>query len=292
MTFADASTMSLPAPAKLNLFLHVTGRRADGYHELESVFVPIDLADRVELSRRDDGLIRLLDPPADLDPTTELCCRAARELQRASGTGSGVEIRLHKRIPVGSGLGGGSSDAATTLLGLNRLWRLHWPRERLQRLALRVGADVPFFVFGEASFVRGIGEALQAVTLPSTHFVLAFPGSGVATADVFRDPALSRSTPGTASGALAMGHGRNDLQPVAERLEPAIAAVRAAMAGCGGGLDPPRMTGSGAAVFARAHHRREAERIADQLRHDGWQAWAVRSLARHPLRAFGDAATI
>ena len=173
-------TLRLPAPAKLNLFLHVTGRRDDGYHLLESVFAPVTLADTVCLSLRDDGVIALLDAPEGLTEANDLACRAARALQSASGTGFGVDIQLVKRIPHGAGLGGGSSDAATTLLGLNRLWQLSRSRVELQEIGATLGADVPFFVFGQPALARGVGEKLLAVTLPATQVVIASPGVAVA----------------------------------------------------------------------------------------------------------------
>ncbi len=288
----NARSLRLPAPAKLNLFLHVTGRRADGYHLLESVFVPIDLADTVTLACRDDGAIRLVDAPPGLDERTELCCRAARALRDATGCKPGVDIRVQKRIPQGAGLGGGSSDAATTLLGLNQLWALHQSREALQQVAMGIGADVPFFVFGRPALVRGIGERLLAVTAPATDYVLAFPAVGVATASVFSDSALRRDTPANPTAVFTLDHGHNDLQPVAERLEPAIAALRAALAGlCPAGTEP-RMTGSGACVFARAGDRGAAGEMAQRLRQSGWQAWAVRTVAHHPLLSMADSAII
>lgn len=278
-------SLTLPAPAKLNLFLHVTGRRADGYHLLESVFVPIDLADTVTLTRRDDGVVRLLEPPPGLDEATELCCRAARALRAATGRALGVDIRVDKRIPQGAGLGGGSSDAATTLLGLNQLWGLGQSREALQQVAATVGADVPFFVFGQPALARGIGERLLAVSLPVADYVVAFPGTGVATASVFTDPALRRDTPANSAAVFTLDHGHNDLQPVAERLQPRIAALRTDM----GGMDPsgsqPRMTGSGACMFARAHNRQAASEMAKKLQRLGWQSWAVRMIPKHPLYA-------
>ena len=162
---STTQSLTLPAPAKLNLFLHVTGRRADGYHLLESVFVPINLADTIRLTRRSDGVVRLVDPPPGLDEQNELCCRAARALQAATGCALGVDIQVSKRIPQGAGLGGGSSDAATTLLGLNQLWGLGQSREALQQVAASLGADVPFFVFGRPALARGVGERLLAVTM-------------------------------------------------------------------------------------------------------------------------------
>lgn len=274
----------LPAPGKLNLFLHVTGRRADGYHLLESVFVPISLADTVALSRRDDGVVALVDAPHGLTTESDLACRAARALQAATDCRFGVDIRLHKRIPQGGGLGGGSSDAATTLLGLNWLWQLALPRADLLALALPLGADVPFFVHGQAALASGIGERLLTVNLPSRWVVVAFPGVGVATGPVFSATDLCRTTPSIKRPVFTLSHGRNDLQPVAERIEPRVAALRAAFALAG--YAEARMTGSGACVFALCVHHDAAHRLQQTLAGDGWRAWAVQTMAQHPLRRF------
>ena len=279
----------LPAPAKLNLFLHVTGRRDDGYHLLESVFVPISLADTVTLTRRADGLIRLLSPPDGLSESTDLACRAARALQVASGTHFGVDIQLIKRIPLGAGLGGGSSDAATTLLGLNRLWNLALARRQLQDIAETLGADVPFFVFGLPALAQGIGEKLRAVTLPTTCAVIASPGVAVATSAVFNHSDLTRNTPKLQTPAFELGFGRNDLQPAAILLAPEIGRLQQAFRDAGA---TPRMTGSGACVFALEHRADEALRLQAELARVGWRAWTVRTLATHPLYSLARGATI
>ena len=273
----------LPAPAKLNLFLHVTGRRADGYHELESVFVPVTLADTLTLTWREDGLIRLLDPPLGLTEESDLACRAARALQSATATKLGVDIQLNKVIPHGGGLGGGSSDAATTLLGLNRLWSLGQTRDQLRLVGATLGADVPFFIFGQPAFASGKGERLLAVSLPLSHYVVAFPGVGVATATVFNDPHLKRNTPSAKKNAFTVNYGYNDLQPVAERLEPRISALCATLVEAGA---KPRMTGSGACVFAPSASATAARALASHLRGAGWRCWAVKSIADHPLTSF------
>lgn len=283
------TSLRLPAPAKLNLFLHVTGRRDDGYHLLESVFVPITLADTITLTRRDDGQIRLLDAPTGLSEGNELCCRAALALQKASRCRFGVDIHIVKRIPQGAGLGGGSSDAATTLLGLNRLWQLQRSRAELQTIGATLGADVPFFVFGLPALARGVGERLLAVSLSISDYTVAFPGVGVATASVFTDPNLKRDTPTNPATVFGLDHGHNDLQPVAEQLEPKIADLRKAFASAGAA---PRMTGSGACVFARTGGRARAQALAAALTGAGWQSWAVHSIARHPLFGFANGATI
>lgn len=273
----------LPAPAKLNLFLHVTGRRADGYHELESVFVPITLADMVSLTLRDDGQIQLIDPPAGLTEANDLACRAAKALQLATGTTLGVDIHLKKVIPQGGGLGGGSSDAATTLLGLNRLWSLGQTRDQLRAVGATLGADVPFFIFGQPAFASGIGERLLAVSTPLSHYVVAFPGLGVATAAVFSDPELTRNTPNLTKSVFAENDGHNDLQSIAERLQPKISLLHDAFVRAGA---TPRMTGSGASLFAQTTDAASAQALAAQLRSANWQCWIVKSIAHHPLIGF------
>ena len=278
-----ATRWVLPAPTKLNLFLHVIGRRADGYHELESVFVPITLADTVTLTLREDGQIRLIDPPPGLTEQNDLACRAALALQLATGTTLGVDIQLSKVIPQGGGLGGGSSDAATTLLGLNRLWLLRLPRDQLSAIGAKLGADVPFFIFGQPAFASGVGERLLALSRPLSHYVVAFPGAGVATARVFTDPDLTRNTPPTGKTVFIVQHGHNDLQPVAERLEPSISGLREAFTQTGA---KPRMTGSGACMFALSPDAASAQTLAKSLRQGNWQCWAVKSIAHHPLISF------
>ena len=289
MTHGLTHRMTLPAPAKINLFLHVTGRRDDGYHLLESVFVPITLADTVTLTLRSDGAIRLLDPPEGLSDANDLSCRAARALQMASRTKLGVDIQLLKRIPQGAGLGGGSSDAATTLLGLNRLWKLGCSRATLQDIGATLGADVPFFVFGQPALAQGIGEKLRAVTLPLIHAVIASPSVSVATNAVFAHPDLTRDTPTLQTPVFTLGFGRNDLQAVAVTLAPEIQRLQHAFLHAGAA---PKMTGSGSCVFALAHRRGEALLMQAALTRAGWRAWAVTTLAKHPLYSLADSATM
>lgn len=281
--------LTLPAPAKINTFLHIVGRRADGYHLLESVMVLVSLADAVELTLRENGVIRLLDPPNGITEDIDLACRAARALQAATHSKLGVDIRLSKRIPQGAGLGGGSSDAATTLLGLNRLWQLNLSRERLMEIGLTLGADVPFFVFGRAAFARGVGERLTAVTVPPVTLVLAHPGVGVATAKAFADPNLKRDTAPTLLAQFPMGYGRNSIQSVSEMIEPLALGLSGDMGKC---CSSPRMSGSGSAYFARTLDFAQAERSAAALRQIGHSAWAVRSIERHPLHDFARDAII
>ena len=221
----------VPAPAKLNLFLHVVGRRADGYHLLQSVFALIDWSDTLHFELRRDGVLARRDLGAAL-PADDLCLRAARALQRHSGSALGADISIDKQLPSGAGLGGGSSDAASTLLALNRLWQLNWPRERLVALAATLGADVPFFVGGDNAFVEGIGERLTPLALAAQGYAVLKPAAGIATADIFASAQLKRDTPAVIlAGFLASagqackldsGYGRNDLQPVAEAVCPEV----------------------------------------------------------------------
>ena len=286
----------LPAPAKLNTFLHVVGRRADGYHLLQSLFVLIDWADVLHIERRDDGALHRHDLGAAL-PADDLTLRAARALQQVSGTSLGADIHLDKRVPWAAGLGGGSSDAATVLLGLNRLWRLNWPRERLLALATTLGADVPFFVGGHNAFVEGIGERLTPVEVPRQWLAVVKPAAGLATADVFTHPALVRDTPAviltsfladaSKPGFWMSDWGRNDLQPVAEDRCPEVAQAAGWLQRKFGNS---RMTGSGSAVFARSGLMEQgmndppwATWPADDPLAPGWVGRMCRSLAQHPL---------
>lgn len=302
----------LPAPAKLNLFLHVVGRRADGYHLLQSIFALIDWADTLHLERRSDGAIRRHDLGAAL-PADDLCTRAARLLQTHSGCSLGVDIHIDKQLPAGAGMGGGSSDAATTLLGLNRLWDLNWPLARLMPLALSLGADVPFFMGGQHAFVEGIGEKLTPIALPPQLFAVVKPAASIATAQIFSSPLLARSEnlvivagfpadqsranlPGTevvldASGiaTLAGGFGRNDLQKPAEAACHEVAEAAALLQARYGNS---RMTGSGSAVFARVcgEAGMSGQPMATSLEDlpPGWVGRMCRSLDVHPLRGWAE----
>ncbi len=277
--------LGLPAPAKLNLFLHVLGRRADGYHELQSVFVPIGLADTLDLELRADGRI---ERTGDLigEPERDLPLRAARLLQLESGCREGVSIHVDKRIPAGSGMGGGSSDAATVLIALNRLWRLNWPREKLARLAPRLGADVAFFLGPGPAFVEGAGERLTPVAVADAWYAVIHPGIAVATAEIFADRGLTRNTKPTIISAFSEAQsgfpqsffGHNDLQPVAARRHPEVGQVLAHL----GRFGEARVTGSGSAAFiASATQAHAAAAIAGLPA--SWQGWVVRGLREHPL---------
>lgn len=305
----------LPAPAKLNLFLHVVGRRADGYHLLQSVFVLIDWADTLHVERRDDGRLQRHDLGPAL-PADDLCLRAARALQQAAGCTLGADIHIAKQLPWGAGLGGGSSDAATVLLALNRLWGLRWPRARLIELGTGLGADVPFFLGGYDAFVEGIGERLTPLALPPQCFAVLKPAAALPTASIFGSPLLKRDTEAAIlAGFLADGpnggpscgersavglparvredlleFGRNDLQAVAEAECGEVAQAARLLHQAFGNS---RMTGSGSAVFARVKMKigtgdQPVATFPEGALPPGWVGRMCRSLHEHPLRAWAD----
>jgi 4-diphosphocytidyl-2-C-methyl-D-erythritol kinase len=290
-----SALLDVPAPAKLNLFLHVVGRRTDGYHLLQSVFVLLDWCDSLHFELRRDGRLARHDLGPAL-PADDLCLRAARLLQQQSGSPLGADISVDKQLPWGAGLGGGSSDAASTLLALNRLWGLRWPRARLLPLAAALGADVPFFVGGRNAFVEGVGERLTALPLPPQRFAVAKPAAAIATADIFGSAALVRDTePVILTGSFASagqlaefcsGFGRNDLQPVAEAQCPQVRAVADWLQGRFGNS---RMTGSGSAVFARVGIEDQSLAAWPAQPLPGpWIARSCRSLDHHPLLGWAD----
>jgi len=264
------------APAKLNLFLHITGRRDDGYHLLQSVFMLIDWCDTLHFDVRDDGVIEREDLTITL-PADDLVMRAAQLLQRASGTHLGAHIAIEKRIPAQAGMGGGSSDAATTLLALNRLWGLNWPLSKLMALALPLGADVPFFLSGHNAWVEGIGEKITPIEVPSARFAVVKPNAGLETARIFQATELERATETATMPVFAVnpyGFGRNDLQPVAQALCPEITQALRWLGSFG---LSPKMTGSGSAVFAKL----EDGVTIDSAPHD-WQMRICSNMAVHP----------
>jgi 4-diphosphocytidyl-2-C-methyl-D-erythritol kinase len=281
-----ASTLTdCPAPAKLNLFLHVTGRRPDGYHLLQTVFQLIDRCDLLHFTTRSDGVIRRTSEIAGVPPQADLTVRAAQLLRETAGSRRlGVDIALDKRLPMGGGLGGGSSDAATTLIALNHLWQTGLGRAELMALGLQLGADVPFFLFGENAFAEGIGEALQPVATPACRYVVIEPGVAVPTAAIFSAPELTRdSKPVKISdfSEASIGFGKNDLQAVASRLFPPVAQALEWLAQFG----DARMTGSGACVFCAFSDEREADEVLLQLsrQRPDWKAWKAGAIERHPL---------
>lgn len=270
------SLYDIPAPAKLNLFLHIVGQRADGYHLLESVFMLIDWHDTLHFELRADGQISREDlgPPL---PADDLVVRSAHALQKLTGTRLGVHIGVDKRIPSQAGMGGGSSDAASTLLALNRLWQLNIGLDTLLPLGLSLGADVPFFLGGHNAWVSGIGEKMTPIELPAAEFLVAKPAEGLATERIFSHPQLKRDTePAIISGfaADAYSFGCNDLQPVAQQICPGISQALAWLKGLG--LDG-RMTGSGSAVFARTVHDMSKQALP------GFQVKQCANLPVHPL---------
>jgi 4-diphosphocytidyl-2-C-methyl-D-erythritol kinase len=281
----------IAAPAKLNLFLHITGRRADGYHLLQSVFMLIDWCDTLHVELRADGQISRCDVGADSDmvlPDNDLTVRAATALQQACGTSLGAHISLEKRIPSQAGMGGGSSDAASCLLALQRLWGVRLPRHELLALALQLGADVPFFLSGGHAWVEGVGELITPITLPPADFLVVKPPLGLSTPAIFSSPALKRdSETATLLGFAANNpaqifrFGHNDLQPVAQELCPQIAQ---SIDWLSAQQLEGRMTGSGSAVFAHLPQDASGSRNVDLSVHpDGWKVRKCSNLQAHPL---------
>ena len=275
------SLYDIPAPAKLNLFLHITGRRDDGYHTLQSAFMLIDWCDTLHFDLRTDGHISREDLTSAL-PADDLITRAARALQAAAQCPLGVHIGIAKSIPAQAGMGGGSSDAASTLLALNRLWKLHLSLETLQKIGLALGADVPFFLGGQHAWVEGIGERMTPLALPKARFLVVKPEAGLETRLIFSDPTLKRDTEpaiisGFATNAFgnAFNFGRNDLQAVAQKLCPGVTQALDWLASKG---LSGRMTGSGSAVFAHLLH---APEVGDAP--DVFQVRVCNSLDVHPL---------
>lgn len=268
-----------PAPAKLNLFLHVLGRRADGYHRLQTLFQFLDHGDSIGIDARDDGVIRRVAGPVEIDAEQDLALRAARALQAATGSTRGADIVVHKRIPTGAGLGGGSSDAATVLVALNRLWGCGLDVDSLAAIGLKLGADVPVFVRGLAAWAEGVGEELTPVTLPEPWYLVLVPPAHVATAAVFGAPELKRdSAPITLADYLRDG-GRNDCTPVTAARFPPVAEVLhwLAVQGC-----VARMSGTGAAVFTACSGEAEARQLLARTP-AAWRGFVARGRNRSPL---------
>ncbi|WMW05397.1 4-(cytidine 5'-diphospho)-2-C-methyl-D-erythritol kinase [Pseudomonas entomophila] len=249
--------LTLPAPAKLNLWLHITGRRADGYHELETVFQFLDHGDELSFSLREDGVIRLHSEIADVPHDSNLIVRAARKLQEQSGTRLGADIWLHKVLPMGGGIGGGSSDAATTLLALAHLWQLDWNEDRLAALGLALGADVPVFVRGHAAFAQGVGEQLTPVDPAEPWYVVLVPQVSVSTAEIFSHPELTRDSLPLKMRPVPEGNSRNDCQPAVEQRYPEVRNALISL----GKFTEARMTGTGSCVFGAFPSKAEADRV-------------------------------
>ncbi|MGD8345840.1 MAG: 4-(cytidine 5'-diphospho)-2-C-methyl-D-erythritol kinase [Lysobacterales bacterium] len=258
----DAAARYWPAPAKINLFLHVCGRREDGYHELQTLFQLLDWGDEVCIEPRDEAAIVKAGPDYGVIEDDDLAVRAARLLQSESGCRSGAEIRVRKNIPMGSGMGGGSSDAATVLLVLNELWGCGLSHDDLAALGVTLGADVPVFVRGNSALATGIGERLEAVSLGRRHYVLVFPGLSIPTPRVFADAQLKRDSEPLSPGEALAGCGRNDCTPVVRRLWPAMNEAFEKLAAWGS----PRMTGTGSGIFIPVPSASEAERTAREIK--------------------------
>ncbi len=271
-------TLVLPAPAKLNLFLHILGRRANGYHELQTLFQFLDWGDELRLSTRSDGAVHLSPALPGVAPEDNLIIRAARLLQQTTGCTLGADITLDKQLPMGGGIGGGSSDAATTLVGLNRLWNLNLDEEQLAELGLALGADVPVFVRGRAAFAEGIGERLQTAEPVENWYLLVVPPVAISTAAVFGHPELTRHTPAiTMAHALTCG-GHNDCEPVARKLYPELDQFFDQL----GAYGQPRLTGTGACIFCAFPDRSSAQRARAQLPVH-WQIQICRGCNRSAL---------
>ncbi|HKD54709.1 MAG TPA: 4-(cytidine 5'-diphospho)-2-C-methyl-D-erythritol kinase [Steroidobacteraceae bacterium] len=267
-----------PAPAKLNLFLHVTGRRADGYHELQTLFQLIDLCDTITLSVREDARIERPVGPQGIAPEEDLTWRAAWALQQATGVRLGARIEVRKRIPQGGGLGGGSSDAATTLLALNELWDCRLSLADLARIGLALGADVPVFIQGSSAWAEGVGERLMPVSIPPAWYVVIYPGHGISTREVFQSPELTRNSSLITIRAFFESGGRNDCEPVVRarsvEVDDAFRWLEHSA--------PARLTGTGSCVFTACTSAAEAERLAARVP-DRWTSYVARGLDTSPL---------
>jgi 4-diphosphocytidyl-2-C-methyl-D-erythritol kinase len=268
-----------PAPAKINLFLHVVGRRADGYHLLQTVFRFLSYGDELRFTPRDDGEIALATPIPGVPQESDLTVRAAHLLRGYANASTGVTIHLNKRLPLGGGLGGGSSDAATTLMALNELWEIHLSSVELQRLGLGLGADVPVFIHGRSCFAEGVGEQFSDVVLPAAWYLVTVPSVAVPTAEIFKSGDLRRDTPPVTPGSWRPGDGHNDLEPVACRLHPEIAAHLAWLRARG----RASMSGSGACCFAEFATEADAQRVWAELP-SGWTGFIACGLDSHPMR--------
>lgn len=277
--------LACPAPAKLNLFLHITGRRADGYHLLQSVFQLIDRCDTLDFQVRDDGHIQRMNHIDGVPEPTDLVIRAARLLQSHSKSSYGADIYLHKNLPMGGGVGGGSSDAATTLIALNHLWQCGLDQAQLMQLGLQLGADVPFFIFGQNAFVEGIGEQMQAITTPEQWFVVIEPGVHVPTPTIFSAKELTRDTKPvriTDFSNAAKVEWKNDLQAVACALHPEIESTINWLKQYEINQGDAKMTGSGSCVFCAFPNEDAAKKVLQQVPHH-WTSWIAKALQQHPI---------
>ena len=279
-------SLEIRSPAKLNLFLHIVGRRTDGYHLLQSVFQLIDWCDTLTLKRIPENVIRRINPIPGVTPEQDLVVRAAKLLKDFCKIDVGVEIDLKKEIPMGAGLGGGSSDAASTLIGLNRFWGLNLDKETLCTLGLKLGADVPFFIFGQNAFVEGIGEQIQEIGLKNQDFLVIFPNQGISTVSIFQDPELTRDHAQiTIDGFLASPWSKlsNDCQAVAMRICPEVKQALDWISQAVPGSEP-RMSGSGSSVFTILDPKIDAAKLENRLQNlpQGWIGRVVRGLNKNP----------
>lgn len=281
MTMISKTEQSWPAPAKLNLFLHITGRRPDGYHLLQTVFQFLDFGDSLQFELRRDSGLKRINTVAELPESADICLRAARLLQQAAGVKQGVEIRLEKRMPMGGGLGGGSSDAATALLALNRLWGLDYGLDELAAFGLQLGADVPVFVHGRAAWAEGVGERLQFIEMPELWCLVIIPQAQVSTAEIFNSPDLTRDCPPITIRDLLAGNCRNVCEPVVRRLYPAVDQALDWLSR----YTEARMTGTGACIFGRFGTQSEAQNVLEFFNAKGprGSAFVARSLNQSPL---------
>ncbi|CAE6893889.1 4-(cytidine 5'-diphospho)-2-C-methyl-D-erythritol kinase [Pseudomonas marincola] len=257
----NGATLTLPAPAKLNLMLHILNRRPDGYHELQTLFQFLDYADELGFALREDGEIRLHTEIAGVPHDSNLIVRAAKQLQQLTGCTLGADLWIDKKLPMGGGIGGGSSDAATTLLGLNHLWQLGLSADQLAELGLKLGADVPVFVRGHAAFAEGVGEKLTPIELEEPWFLVVIPQVLVSTAEIFSDPELTRDSPPIKVRSLLEGGGRNDCQPVVQKRYPEVHNALILL----NKFVQAKLTGTGACVFGSFPNRADADKVARQL---------------------------
>ena len=276
---ASVSVHRWAAPAKLNLMLHIVGRRSDGYHELQTVFQLITLYDAIDITVRDDGVISRPNGPARVPESEDLVVRAAHALKAATGTGLGADLSVLKRIPMGGGLGGGSSDAATTLVGLNQMWKTGLTSAQLATIGTKLGADVPIFIAGRSAWAEGIGERLTPVSLGAeSWYLVIFPGIAVPTASVFQAPELTRNSPPTTMRGFLETGGRNDCEAVVRARFPAVGEALEWL----GRHAPARLTGTGSSVFAKFSRAADAERVAARVP-DVWRAFVARGIDESPL---------
>ncbi|HNR21624.1 MAG TPA: 4-(cytidine 5'-diphospho)-2-C-methyl-D-erythritol kinase [Steroidobacteraceae bacterium] len=280
MSAPHAQRERWPAPAKLNLFLHITGRRADGYHTLQTAFQLIDLADSIEIEATSDCEIRRLEGPDGVPAEADLAVRAARALQVATTVRRGARLRIEKRIPVGAGLGGGSSDAATTLVALNELWGTGLDLRQLASIGADLGADVPLFIHGRSAFAEGIGDLLMPLELPEKWFLVVYPGVAVATAAVFQSPELTRNSPLITIRDLFGAETHNDCEPVVRARFPAVGEALDWL----GQFAEARLTGTGSCVFASFDSASAAGQVAAKVP-QSWRSYVARGLNHSPLHA-------